>query len=55
MPAKDDTPTPAIERSEDGRFVHYGFVHDGAFHPVASEGAGNYDERVQAAKDADSA
>lgn len=51
MPTKDETPVPTIVRDENGQFVHYGFTHDGAFHPFASEGAGNYDERVQAAKD----
>lgn len=51
MPTKDDTPTPAIEHSDDGLFVHYGFVHDGAFHPIASERVGDYEERVQAAKE----
>lgn len=51
MPAKDDIPVPAIVRSEDGAFVHYGFLHDGAFHPISSERAGDYDERVQAAKE----
>ena len=51
MPAKDETPVPTIVRDENGQFVHYGFTHDGAFHQFASEGAGNYDERVQAAKE----
>lgn len=53
MPTKDDNPTPAIHRSEDGRFIHYGFEHEGAFHPIATEGAGDYDERVKAAKEAE--
>lgn len=48
---KEKTPVPTIQRSEDGRFVHYGFTHDGAFHPVSSERTADYDERVQAAKD----
>lgn len=47
----DSAPVPAIRRTEDGLFVHYGFQHDGAFHIVASERAGDYDERVKAAKD----
>lgn len=51
MPAKSEAPVPAIQRSDDGRFVHFGFEHDGAFHTVASERSGDYDERVQAAKD----
>lgn len=51
MPEKTDSPVPAIQRSEDGRFVHYGFEHDGAFHGIATERSGDYDERVQAAKD----
>lgn len=51
MPAKNDNPVPAIQRSEDGRFVHYGFEHDGAFHTIASERASDYDERVKNAKD----
>ena len=51
MPTKDDTPVPTIVHSEDGRFVHYGFTHDGAFHPIASEGSGDYQERIKAAKE----
>ena len=51
MPPKSDTPVPAIQRTEDGRFVHYGFVVDGVFHPFASDRTGDYDERVEAAKD----
>ena len=51
MPEKKDTPVPAIQHSEDGHFVTYGFEHDGAFHPIGSERQGDYDERVQAAKD----
>ena len=47
----DKAPVPAIRRSEDGNTVLYGFEHDGTFHSFAAEGAGNYDERVQAAKD----
>ena len=53
MPEKKDSPVPAIQHSEDGLFVHYGFEHDGAFHPIASERVGDYNERVQAAKDKD--
>ena len=53
MPTKSDAPVPAIQFSEDGQFVNYGFEHDGAFHPVSSERKGDYDERVQAAKDED--
>lgn len=53
MPAKEETPVPAIQRSEDGKFVHYGFLHDGAFHPLTSERSGDYDERVKAAKDSE--
>ena len=53
MADKEETPVPTIVRSEDGKFVHYGFTHDGAFHPIGSEGAGNYDERVKAAQEAE--
>lgn len=51
MPTKSDTPVPSIRFSEDGQLVQYGFEHDGAFHPVAAERKGDYDERVEAAKD----
>lgn len=51
MPAKSDTPVPAIQHTEDGRFVHYGFEVDGVFHPISSERSGDYEERIEAAKD----
>lgn len=53
MPTKDETPVPTIVRDENGKFVHYGFTQDGVFHSFASEGAGDYDERIKAAKDAE--
>ena len=49
--SSEKAPVPAIQRTEDGRFIHYGFLHDGAFHGFATERTGDYDERVQAAKD----
>ena len=45
-----DTPTVEVRRSEDGRFVHYGVVENGVFHPFASERASDYDERIAAAE-----
>ena len=53
MPTKNDTPVPAIKFSDDGIFVHYGFEHEGAFHPLTSERIGDYNERIEAAKDED--
>lgn len=53
MPAKEEVPVPAIVRDPDGKFIHYGFEYEGAFHPIASEGAGNYDERVKAAQESE--
>ena len=53
MADKDEAPVPAIRRSEDGQFVHYGFEHEGAFHPMTSERSGDYDERVKAAEEAE--
>ena len=47
----EKAPVPTIKRSDDGSIVLYGFTHDGAFHSFAAEGSGDYDERVQAAKD----
>ena len=47
----DDQPVPAIRHSADGSLVEYGFEHDGAFHPIAAERAGDYDERVKAAQE----
>jgi hypothetical protein len=40
-----------IRRDEDGPLVHYGFVQDGVFHPVAAERKGDFDERVKAAQE----
>ena len=54
MPPKNDNPVPSIQFSEDGNFVHYGFEYEGAFHPVSSERIGDYNERIEAAKDTDS-
>jgi len=54
MPTKDSTPTVEVRRSEDGRFVEYGVVSDGAFHPFATDRVGDYDERVKAAQEDDS-
>ena len=51
MPTKSDAPVPAIQFSENGELVTYGFEHDGAFHPLSSERKGDYEERIQAAKD----
>jgi len=53
MPTKDSA-TVEVRRSDDGQFVHYGVVNDGAFHPFASERAGDYDERVKAAQEDES-
>ena len=47
MPAKNDSPQVEVQRSEDGRFVHFGVVSDGAFHPFYSERAADYDDRVK--------
>ena len=54
MAEKEKAPIPAIKRSEDGQFVHYGFKHDGAFHPIAADRASDYDDRVKAAQEDDS-
>lgn len=43
--------TVEIRRPDDLPFVQYGFVQDGVFHPVAAEMKGDFDERVQAAKE----
>lgn len=47
------TPTPYIRHSEDGRFVEYGFEQDGVSHPIGRELSGDFNERVQAAKEQD--
>lgn len=52
MPTKNDSGVTAeIRHDEDGQFVHYGFVENGVFHPVASERKGDYTERVNAAQE----
>ena len=52
MPEKNENAASAeVRRSEDGLFVHYGFVHEGAFHPIASERTNDYQERVNAAQE----
>ena len=47
----DETAQAEVHRDDANGYVHYGFVHQGAFHPVHSERVGDYDERVQAAQD----
>jgi len=51
MPAEKNENAASVEvrHSDDGRFVHYGVVHGGAFHPISSERASDYQERVNAA------
>jgi len=50
MPAaKESAPVPEI-RHEAG-FVQYGFNENGVFHPIASERQGDYNERVEAARE----
>lgn len=51
MPEKKEVPVPAIVQSEDGQYVHYGYEYGGAFHPFGSERVGDYEERIEAAKD----
>lgn len=34
-----------MERTDDGRFISYGAIVDGVFHPFAGERAGDHDER----------
>ena len=46
-PSKSDSPSVEVRRSEDGRFVHFGVVSDGAFHPFSTERAADYDDRVK--------
>ena len=46
----DESAQAEVHRDDANGYVHYGFVHNGAFHPVASERVGDYDERVEAAK-----
>jgi len=41
-----------MERTEDGRFISYGAIVDGVFHPFAGERAGDHDERQQAGEQA---
>jgi hypothetical protein len=49
----DNSAQAEVRRDDASGLVQYGFVHNGAFHPVASERVGDYDERVQAAQDED--
>jgi len=51
MPPKNDSPSIEVHRDDDGRFVHFGVVSDGAFHPFYSERAPEYDDRVKAASE----
>ena len=53
MPPKSDSPVPAIHRNDELGLVQYGFEHDGAFHPIAAERTGDYDERVKAAQESE--
>lgn len=46
----ENAATAEVRHSTDGLFVHYGFVHRGAFHPVASERLGDYEDRVHEAQ-----
>lgn len=48
---QEQAPVPSIQPSNDGLFIHYGFVQDGVFHPIASERIGDYNERVQAGQE----
>lgn len=52
--SKDSGVSVEIRRDEDGPLVHYGFVQNGVFHPVAAERKGDFDERVQAAQEDES-
>jgi hypothetical protein len=53
-PQKNENSADAEVRRDDASgLVTYGFVKDGAFHPVSSERVGDYDERVKAAQDED--
>lgn len=54
MPPAKDSPVAAIQRDEEAKLIHFGFEVDGVFHPFASERVGDYDERVEAAKDDES-
>lgn len=47
--SSDNSGPVEVRRTEDGRFVHYGVVLDGAFHSFGSERAPDYDARVLAA------
>jgi hypothetical protein len=40
----------AVLRDDNGQFVHFGVVSDGAFHAFSSQRTGDYDEAVQAAE-----
>ena len=51
---KTEAATLEVRRTEDGRFVQFGVVSDGAFHVFFGERAGDYDERVKAAQEDDS-
>jgi len=51
MPPKDNSVPVEVRRDENGQFVHFGVVSDGAFHPFATERTGDYDERVKAAQE----
>ena len=41
-----------MERTEDGRFISYGAIVDGVFHPFAGERTGDHDERQQSGEQA---
>jgi hypothetical protein len=48
---KESAPVPEI-RHESG-FVHYGFNENGVFHPISSERQGDYNDRIEAAREGD--